>query len=306
MDAVKIGMTPPDRLWRESGEARRGTAAALADAGVDHFFLADHVSFHDGSGTDALIAMAGLAQLDDRLSVMAGVYLLALRHPVTVARQLATLSELAPGRVIFGVGVGGEDRHEIEVCGVDPRTRGRRTDEYLEILRPLLDGQRVTHHGKFVSVTDAVIRPVPEHPIPFVVGGRSNAAVVRAGRYAEGWLGSWCSTRRFREAVAMVSDVAADAGREGVEWTHGMQVWIGVGDTPEDGARNARSRMEGFYKLPFDSFAKYTPVGTPDQIADQLSEYRDAGCEIFNIMPCAGSSEEALAAVSFIGSALRS
>jgi alkanesulfonate monooxygenase SsuD/methylene tetrahydromethanopterin reductase-like flavin-dependent oxidoreductase (luciferase family) len=65
------------------------------------------------------------------------LYLLPLRHPVLVARQLASIAELAPGRLTFGVGIGGEDPHELEICGVDPRTRGRRMDESLEILREL-------------------------------------------------------------------------------------------------------------------------------------------------------------------------
>ncbi len=67
---------------------------------------------------------------------------MALRHPVPVARQIASLCEAAPGRLSFGVGIGGEDRHEIEICGVDPATRGRRTDESLEVLLPLLAGER--------------------------------------------------------------------------------------------------------------------------------------------------------------------
>ena len=304
MSNVQIGMTPPWDLWRRSIPERREAATRMADAGIDHFFLADHVSFHDGSGTDALLAMAGLAQLEERLSVMAGVYLLALRHPVVVARQLATLSELAEGRIVFGVGVGGEDRHEIEVCGVDPATRGRRTDECLEILRPLLRGETVTHHGEFVSVDDAVIRPTPPVDIPFVVGGRSNAALRRAGRYAEGWLGTWCSTRRFAEATEIVAATAAEAGREPA-WTHGLQVWVGVGKTKEAGAANARRRMEAFYKIPFEAFEKYVPVGTPEDIAADLAGYRDVGSTIFNITPCGDSAEDDLEAVSAVAELLR-
>ena len=79
------------------------------------------------------------------------LYLLALRHPVPVAREIATLCESAPGRLVLGVGVGGEDRHEIEICGVDPRTRGRRTSESLETLRGLLSGEPVTHRGEFFA-----------------------------------------------------------------------------------------------------------------------------------------------------------
>lgn len=305
MNELQIGMTPPDRLWAGTVDERRSAAASVADAGVDHFFLADHISFHDGSGTDALLAMAGLAQLDQRLSVMAGVYLLALRHPMTVARQLATLSELAEGRIIFGIGVGGEDRHEIEVCGVDPATRGRRTDEYVEVVRRLLSGEAVSFDGEFVTLDNALIRPTPRVPIPIVVGGRSNAALRRTGRFADGWLGTWCSTRRFTEAQEIIDAAAGEAGRGEIEWMHGMQVWVGVGSDRQEGAARARARMEQFYKIPFEAFEKYTQVGDPDDIAGQLAEYRDVGCRIFNITPCAESPEVAVEAVGRIGRALR-
>src|SRR6188768_1303322 len=100
----------------------------MGDAGLDGVLQADHVSFRNGAGTEAIVMMAGLSGLHPTLGLHIGVYLLPLRHPVTVARALSTLSSVAPGRVVFGVGIGGEDRHEVEVCGVDPRTRGRRCD----------------------------------------------------------------------------------------------------------------------------------------------------------------------------------
>ncbi len=65
------------------------------------------------------------------------------------------------GRLTLGVGIGGEDRHEIEICGVDPRTRGRRMDECLQILRALSGGEPVTFEGEFFSLQDALILPAP-------------------------------------------------------------------------------------------------------------------------------------------------
>jgi alkanesulfonate monooxygenase SsuD/methylene tetrahydromethanopterin reductase-like flavin-dependent oxidoreductase (luciferase family) len=145
----------------------------MADAGVDHVCVGDHVSFFVGVGSDGLITATSLLTLQAALPVYVGLYLLPLRHPVPVARQLASIAELAPGRLTFGVGIGGEDRHEIEICGVDPRTRGRRMDECLQILRALSDGEPVTFEGEFFSFKDALIVPAPAPRIPIVVGGRS-------------------------------------------------------------------------------------------------------------------------------------
>ena len=256
---------------------------AIADAGIDHVFTADHVSFHDGSGIDGPVRLAALGAMEPRLDLYLGVYLLALRHPMVAARQIATLIELAPGRLTVGVGVGGEDRHEIEVCGIDPRTRGRRTDAALVALRRLLDGHPVDGDGEFFDFQDGRILPTPASRVPLVVGGRSDAALERAGRFGDGWLAAWCSPRRFHQAISLIE--AAGAERS-VDWQHGLQLWVGVGETPEDGTAYVASGMSKFYNLDFAPFAKYTPTGTAQQIADFLHPYVEAGATTLNLTPC--------------------
>jgi alkanesulfonate monooxygenase SsuD/methylene tetrahydromethanopterin reductase-like flavin-dependent oxidoreductase (luciferase family) len=131
----------------------------------------------------------------DRLRTNTAVYRLPLRHPVLVARQLADVAGLAPGRLVFGVGIGGEDAHELEICGVDPRTRGRRMDESLTLVRELLTGKAVDAEGKFFAFRQAQIVPAPAEPVPIVVGGRSDAAIDRAGRFGDGWFSRTTASR---------------------------------------------------------------------------------------------------------------
>jgi len=197
----------------------RGLLGGIADSGIDFVFTADHVSFRDGSGMDGLVTLAAVGGLEPRLGLQVGVYLLALRHPMVAARQIATLAEAAAGRLTVGVGVGGDDRHEVEVCDVDPSTRGRRTDAALEIVRALLEGQTVDGDGEFFRFRGGRIRPVPDPAVPMVVGGRSDAALKRAGRLGDGWLAAWCSPRRFAEGVARVE--TAGAGRDVVPFVTG-------------------------------------------------------------------------------------
>jgi len=292
--APRVGLSIPPAGFT-SHEHAAGYVLAAAEAGLDHLVTSDHIAFFDGRGKDGLTTLAFLAGLHPTIGLYVGVHLLALRHPVAVARQLSTLAEYAPGRITFGVGVGGEDRHEMEVVGVDPATRGRRTDEALSVLRPLLDGEAVDHRGEFYEAPDVVIRPAPDPPVPVTVGGRSNAAVERAGRRGDGWLASWCSPQRFAEGVARAEQAAADTGRTNVAWRHGYQVWVGFGDTPEEGAAHLGPTMERFYGSPFSVFERYSPVGTPDQVAGWLQPFVDAGCADFNLAPLAGSTDEALA-----------
>jgi alkanesulfonate monooxygenase SsuD/methylene tetrahydromethanopterin reductase-like flavin-dependent oxidoreductase (luciferase family) len=107
-----------NRLAGADAAKWRQLIARVEAAGLDHIAVGDHISFHTGAG--GLLAASTVLGVSERLSANTAVYLLPLRHPLLVARQLADISTRAPGRFIFGVGIGGEDRHEAEVCGIDP------------------------------------------------------------------------------------------------------------------------------------------------------------------------------------------
>ena len=281
-------------------EERRRLLERVAKAGLDHVFVADHISFHTGFGMDGLIQAATIAALEPTLTVQIGVYLLALRHPVPVARQIATYSESAPGRLVLGVGVGGEDRHEVEICGVDPASRGRRTDEALAVLRGALTGLPYSFTGEFFDVREVVIRPAPEPAVPIVVGGRSDAALRRTGQHGDGWLGVWSDPDRYARTIATVQEHAERAGRTDVVWRHGLQNWVGI-DADRDTARaRLAAAMEGMYRIPFDRFERFSPYGTPAEVAEALAPLVALGCRDFNIQAIAASPEAAIDAVAEI------
>jgi alkanesulfonate monooxygenase SsuD/methylene tetrahydromethanopterin reductase-like flavin-dependent oxidoreductase (luciferase family) len=295
-ESVRVGLFP------SVGETSTGSSylADIHDAGIDYVCVGDHVSFFVGVGLDGLVNAASLAAQHPTLPVMTGVYLLPLRHPVLVARQLADLGQLAPGRLIFGVGIGGEDRHEVEICGVDPATRGRRMEECLAIVRQLLTGKPATFHGEFFDLDDALVLPAPASPIPIIVGGRSNAAVRRAGRLGDGWLGIWNSASRFAEALEIAATEAARIGRDHAPTRNAMQLWCGIDDTKERARARLAPAMQSFYQIPFERFEKYSPYGTPEDIVEFLLPYVEAGCGAFNLIPQAGDRETALAGAAAV------
>jgi alkanesulfonate monooxygenase SsuD/methylene tetrahydromethanopterin reductase-like flavin-dependent oxidoreductase (luciferase family) len=302
---VRVGLFPAALDPTGGDQARlRATLGRIADAGVDHLCVGDHVSFFVGAGSDGLITATGLLAAQVELPVYVGLYLLPLRHPVPVARQLATIAELAPGRLTFGVGIGGEDNHEIEVCGVDPRTRGRRMDECLRILRGLGEGTPLSFDGEFFALDDALIVPAPSPSIPLIVGGRSDAAVSRAARLGDGWLGIWVSPRRFGAVRDRIAGEAADIGRDARRFEHALNVWCGFGPTRETAREELAPRMQRFYQTPFERFERYSPCGTPDDVAELLLPYIEAGCSAFNVIPCATDDDSAIAAVGELRSLL--
>jgi alkanesulfonate monooxygenase SsuD/methylene tetrahydromethanopterin reductase-like flavin-dependent oxidoreductase (luciferase family) len=291
---VEIGFRPPHALFAAGAGRLRGVIEEAESAGVDRLFVGDHVTFHGGRGFDGLVQATALAVLASKIKVQTSVYLLPLRHPVAVARQVASLAELAPGRFVFGVGLGGDDRAEVEACGVDPRTRGRRMNESLMILRELLAGATVSIEGEFFSLTDVQVLPAPSPAVPVIIGGRTDAALRRVGRLGDGWLGLWVSPQRWSESQAAIEEHAADAGRTGIDWQHALTVWCGFGDTP-DGARAPLAReMESLYKQPFEKFEKYCPYGTPEDVAAFLIPFVQAGCSVINIIPAAADGVDVI------------
>ena len=302
---VRVGMFPPLDLLERDQESTRAFLAHATQAGIDHVCCGDHVSFA-GIGFDGLVQATALAMLHPTMPVYCGLYLLPLRHPVLAARQLADFARLAPGRLILGAGIGGEDRHEVAICGVDPASRGARMDECLTIVRDLLTGKPVSFHGRFFDFDDAVIGPAPSEPLPIVIGGRSDAAVKRVGRHGDGWLGIWNSPRRFAAAVQMAGEEAARVGRSDPPTRHAMQVWCGLAESKQAARASLAPAMEAFYQLPFERFERYCPYGTADDVAEFLAPYADAGCTEFNLIPQSPDRDYAVGGVAVVKKLLAS
>jgi alkanesulfonate monooxygenase SsuD/methylene tetrahydromethanopterin reductase-like flavin-dependent oxidoreductase (luciferase family) len=288
-NTVKVGISVHDSLMVADPARRRALLSLIEQAGLDYVCVGDHVSFHDCTGFDGLTA-ATAALCGGRLPVLVGVYLLALRHPMLTARQLASISQLAPGRLTLGVGVAGEDRSEVSNSGVDPATRGRRMDECLAVLRALASGEAVDYAGEFFQLSSARIKPAPDPPVPIVIGGKGEAAARRAARYGDGWLAIFCSARRFAQTREQIAEAAAALGRPAPPW-YGINVWCGLDADAAQARQLLASQLEGLYHLPFGKFERLTPAGPPAQVAEALAPYRAAGAEYITLVPAAASPE---------------
>jgi len=153
--------------------------------------------------------------------------------------------------------------------------------------------------GEFFDFRQGWIRPAPKTPIPFLIGGRADAALQRAARYGDGWLGVWSSARRYADVVRQIDAAALELGRPEPA-LHGLQVWTGIDENPGRARARLARGMEDFYRIPFERFEKYSPYGSAAQIAEFLAPYREAGCRLFNIMPLADSEEAGIDAVAEI------
>ena len=267
-------------------------AARRAEAlGLDGVVAGDHVTFH-GYGNDGLVTLTAIAAVTERIELKTSVYLLPLRHPVPVALQVAQLDQLSMGRFVLGIGVGGEDPHEFLSCGVDPRTRGARTNESLQILRRLWREDHVSFAGKHFQLDDVTLYPKPFRPVPIVVGGRSDAALVRAGRYGDGYTGIWQSVERFKQAQSIIAGAATAAGRNPSEIEVGMQFWTSVAPNREDARAQVAGGMQSTYKIGFEKFERYTPFGSAREVAEAIMPFVEAGARHINLIPVQATPEE--------------
>jgi len=289
----KLGVAVNEALLIPDPAARRRILDHIAVAGLDHVTTGDHISFQGGTGFDGLASATSILAAHDTLAVLVGVYLAGLRHPMMTARQLATISQIAPARLILGVGVGGEDRSEISNAGVDPVTRGRRLDETLEVLRRLATGEAVDHQGQFFSLSNARILPPPDPRVPLVIGGSGDAAVRRTATYGDGWLGIFCSARRFGETVERIRDATAELGRP-APWWFGLSMWCGLGSDGDRARELLARRMQALYNQPPERFQHVTAAGTPAQVVEKLAPFVAAGAEHLTIVTVADSVHDGI------------
>jgi probable F420-dependent oxidoreductase len=247
--------------------------------GFDAVWSGDHLITHSPI-MDAMTVLASFAAVTERVKIGTAVYLMPLRHPVAIAKQVTSLDLLSEGRFIFGVGIGGEIAREFEAVGVPVRERGRRTDEGLEILTRVLSQDNVTYEGKYYQIRNLTLAPRPQQqPYPPIwVGGRSDAALRRAARFGNGWIGYLVSSKRLREAMQKIQELAPTFGRTGTEVQGGMLLFTTIAKDYETAKRTAIVHLSHRYNQPFDNLVdRYCVLGTPDQCLEKLQAYIDAG-----------------------------
>ena len=201
--------------------------ARLAErAGFRGVALADHIAVptafdasrhpsgnapfdHRSSFPDPLVTAATILASTERLEVMSYVYILPMREPFSVAKQVATLARLSGNRFRFGVGAGWM-LEEIELLGHPVRGRGRRMDEMLSVMRAFWRDEATEFHGEFFDFAPAGMAPRPTADVPVWVGGKSDAALSRAARH-EGWLGMNYDLEEIHERLERLATLRTDS-----------------------------------------------------------------------------------------------
>jgi len=271
---AQLSMHPP--------EEQLALVQRVEQLGFDSVWTGDHVSFHNPL-YESLTLLASYAPITRRIRLGTAVYLLALRSPAVAAKITATIDVLSGGRLIFGVGVGGENPKEFELCGVPHAERGARVTEGIDVVRALWREAPATFHGRFSRFEGVSIDPKPVQKLPPIwVGGRSDAALVRAGSQGDGWVSYVVQPERYARSLEKIREAAHAAGRSLTGFTGAHLAFITVGRDYERARKTWVSVLSRRYAQDFEPLAKkYGVIGTPEQCAEQLAAFRDAGCTYF-------------------------
>lgn len=217
-----LAFTHPDDLLE--------LAPVAEEAGFEGIMLADHVFSpekydsrypYDESGEapfdgstpfpESFATIAALSMITTRLRFLTNVYILPLRHPIEIAKDLSTAAIFSKNRTVLGFGAGWL-REEFEILGQAFEKRGKRMDEQIPIIQKLLAGETVEADGEFYSFDALRMNPLPTEKVPMWVGGMNKAALRRAAQFGDGWTGAGTS---FDETAALLKELHTQRERFG-------------------------------------------------------------------------------------------
>lgn len=296
----------PDLDYAKAARLRQFAIEAEA-RGYQSLWVVEHLltarGLYGTAWLSPLETLSFVAGCTSRIALATGILIAALRNPVFIAKDIASLQYLSGGRFELGIGVGW-DAHEYEVAGVPLRERGRRTDEILGILERLWSGEAVTHHGRYYRFDDVVIDPpLPTKPKLWVAGGSklktdlspdpetmAPTVLERICRRADGWLARAAGTTDSVIADwAQIQRRLAELGRKPGSVTFGHLNFMHVVPTDDESAavrvqRPLIERVMGTHRS-FDHLQSCYLLGTPRRIRQCIAELQAAGLEYLVLSP---------------------
>lgn len=252
----------------------------LEASGVDSLWFSELVY---APTVDPIVGMAYALARTSRLKVGTSVAVLPGRHPVLVAKQLASLAAVAPKRVLPVFGLRSAIPAEREIFPVPDGERAAVFDESLRVLRAALVEDVATYHGRYFSVSGAVITPKPTPPLDIWLGGSAPAAFRRIGALADGWLGSFLTPAEARAGRRAIERAAEQSGRQ-IEPDHfGISLAVAEGELSAELVAAARRRRP-------DVDPAELIAADWDRLHRQLDGYLEAGLTKFVIRPAGGAA----------------
>ena len=282
---MRIGVVFPQTEIGADPMAVRDYAQAVEALGYDHLLAYDHVlganpASHPGWRPpytykdifhEPFVLFGYLAGITKRIGLVTGILILPQRQTALVAKQAAAVDVLSGGRLRLGIGIGW-NFVEYEALGENFKNRGRRSEEQIAVLRALWTQRLVTFQGKWHSITDAGLNPLPvQRPIPIWLGGSAEPVLKRVARVGDGWFPPVQPLDKIRALAEKIQSYARETGRESSkigmeirfpiatrppeEWVRDVQAWKKLGathlsvDTMKAGLSSPQSHMDAIRRF---------------------------------------------------------
>ena len=274
----------PDGFWR--------WVDLCEQAGLDSIWQTDRIVSRTPI-LESMTTLAAIAGRTRRIKFGVNVVSVALREPVLLAKQCATIDLLSNGRLLPGFGIGSPRGAEWTAMHFDTTTRGRKTDEALDIISRLWTGEALDFDGRHFKLTKASIAPLPVQPdLPMWIGGASEAAIKRTARIGTGWQAGPETPDAVAQVIGGIKQALVETGRAIDEDHYGAAFAFRFGTADDPGvAKVMRQYRDRTGRDPHDLFA----IGNAEVILHRLGEYVAAGASKFILRPIAEGDADMLA-----------
>jgi probable F420-dependent oxidoreductase len=260
--------------------------------GIDSLWQTDRMISREPI-LECMSVMAALAGRTRRLKFGVNVLSLAFRDPVLVAKQCATIDFLSKGRLLPAFGIGSPLGPEWRTLNLDTKTRGRKTDEGLEIIRRLWSEDAVDFEGVHFRLSGASIAPKPvQTDLPMWIGGSSEAAIRRTARFGTGWQAGSETPAEVAPVIAAIRAAAAAEGRAIDDDHYGAGIPFRFGRPDEPGLDRL---FDAYRKRTGRDPARYFAIGDAEAIVARIAAYVAAGVSKFILRPAARGDDDMLA-----------
>jgi probable F420-dependent oxidoreductase len=292
MNQVKIGVGfGLFSLGLPTADTIARVAERAEEWGLDSFWLSDHL-LAQSPELDVIATLSLLASRTSKIKFGPSVFLLNLRHPLVAAKSFASLDYLSHGRVVMAVGTGA-NLADYAACGIPTEGRGRRLDEGILVLRKVWTEPKASFHGKYFNFDNVTIEPRPQPrtntdsgTIDIWVGGRSDAALKRTARLADGYFASFQTPEEFTRNMATVRTYAAQCGRANARIESGLILLCRLAASRERAMDEMRPALAAMGRGA-EALVQRTIYGSPDDIMRRLEEYIAIGLDKFVLWPMA-------------------
>lgn len=293
---VRVGMgladmpfEGPDGFWKWIDMCEHG--------GVDSVWQTDRL-VSDDPMLECMSVMAALAGGTKRLKFGMNVVSVALRDPLLLAKQCATVDFLSNGRLLPAFGVGSDFSPEWKATNRPTKGRGQRTDEGLEIISRLWSEESVTFQGTYYQYDNARINPRPlQKTLPLWLGGASEAAIRRTAKFGTGWIAGLNTPQETGLVVAAIKKAVKEEGRNIDDDHYGAGFFYRFGSWDDE---VCKAKVDGYGRLTGKDPRNFLAIGDAGDIIQRIREFVDAGAEKFVLLPIAAGAEDTLSQTRFL------